>query len=83
LVKVAISADIIIGPLILLQKEITFDICNDRQPIQCLEAFPYKAKALFSSSEDYGFPKFVYVSRGVGYVVWDRVIAGTGVCKII
>ena len=61
----------------------TFDICNNRQLIQCLEAFLYKAEALFSSNEDYNPLKLIYTSRSVGYVVWDRVIAGIGVYRAI
>ena len=48
-----------------------------------MEAFPYKVKAFFSSSEDYSLPKLVYASRGVGYIVWDRVIAGIGIYRAI
>ncbi len=81
--KVAISADITAGPLIFLREEVTFDIRNDKRPIQRLEAFLRKAEALFSSNKDHGFPKFVYASRGVGYVVWDRVIVGIGIRRAI
>ena len=60
-----------------------FDIHSDRQPIQRLKVFPCKVEALFSSNEDYNPPKLVYASRSVGYVVWDKVIAGIGVYRAI